>query len=229
MNTLIKVALSRPITILDDKIIYKKQEIPFSSIKTVGITPKAKTHSIRTLCITFTDETCIIPSFDQEISEHNEAILYFLSCIDKNVEEEFRKDIATKIGTEPKEFKKRCKVCGKIICYNLEDIKENKRHEKNATWASLTTLAGALSGNYAAGATSGQTAEDERSRIIDYTKCPSCGSRDLVDITDEDIAKANAQSTVSNVDELKTFKELLDSGIITQEEFDQKKKQLLGL
>ena len=33
----------------------------------------------------------------------------------------------------------------------------------------------------------------------------------------------------SNADELKKFKELLDSGIITQEEFDAKKKQILGL
>lgn len=33
----------------------------------------------------------------------------------------------------------------------------------------------------------------------------------------------------SNAEELKKFKELLDSGIITQEEFDAKKKQLLGL
>ena len=33
----------------------------------------------------------------------------------------------------------------------------------------------------------------------------------------------------SQADELKKYKELLDSGIITQEEFDAKKKQLLGL
>ena len=33
----------------------------------------------------------------------------------------------------------------------------------------------------------------------------------------------------SNAEEIKKFKELLDSGIITQEEFDAKKKQLLGL
>lgn len=33
----------------------------------------------------------------------------------------------------------------------------------------------------------------------------------------------------SNADELKKFKELLDSGIISQEEFEAKKKQLLGL
>ena len=30
-------------------------------------------------------------------------------------------------------------------------------------------------------------------------------------------------------DELKQYKELLDMGAITQEEYDQKKKQLLGL
>lgn len=33
----------------------------------------------------------------------------------------------------------------------------------------------------------------------------------------------------SSADELKKFKDLLDSGVITQEEFDAKKKQLLGL
>lgn len=33
----------------------------------------------------------------------------------------------------------------------------------------------------------------------------------------------------SDADELKKYKELLDSGVITQEEFDAKKKQLLGL
>lgn len=37
------------------------------------------------------------------------------------------------------------------------------------------------------------------------------------------------QVSQSNADELKKYKELLDNGIITQEEFDAKKKQLLGL
>ena len=36
-------------------------------------------------------------------------------------------------------------------------------------------------------------------------------------------------NTTSNADELKKYKDLLDSGAITQEEFDEKKKQLLGL
>ncbi|MBQ7638111.1 MAG: SHOCT domain-containing protein [Clostridia bacterium] len=33
----------------------------------------------------------------------------------------------------------------------------------------------------------------------------------------------------SNADELKKYKDLLDSGAITQEEYDTKKKQILGL
>ena len=37
------------------------------------------------------------------------------------------------------------------------------------------------------------------------------------------------QNTTSNADELEKFKELLDKDIITKEEFDAKKKQLLGL
>ena len=51
---------------------------------------------------------------------------------------------------------------------------------------------------------------------------------------DEFIANPPAQTATviqqtSSADELKKFKELLDCGIISQEEFDAKKKQLLGL
>ena len=36
-------------------------------------------------------------------------------------------------------------------------------------------------------------------------------------------------SSESSADQIKKYKELLDDGIISQEEFDAKKKQLLGL
>lgn len=47
--------------------------------------------------------------------------------------------------------------------------------------------------------------------------------------TQKESAAANQTATYGSADELKKFKELLDSGIISQEEFDAKKKQLLGL
>ena len=46
-------------------------------------------------------------------------------------------------------------------------------------------------------------------------------------------ARANrnqpVQAAVSPADELMKYKQLLDAGIITQSEFDAKKRQLLGL
>ena len=40
---------------------------------------------------------------------------------------------------------------------------------------------------------------------------------------------ADNSASISAVDEIKKFKELFDMGVITQEEFDAKKKQLLGI
>lgn len=54
----------------------------------------------------------------------------------------------------------------------------------------------------------------------------------LQKVVDEQSEKTNIEKTenISSVaDQIKKFKELADSGIITQEEFDAKKKQLLGL
>lgn len=48
------------------------------------------------------------------------------------------------------------------------------------------------------------------------------GKQPVAPVVKQEIAKSDA-------DELKKYKDLLDSGIITQEEFDAKKKQLLGL
>lgn len=71
--------------------------------------------------------------------------------------------------------------------------------------------------------------------VKDYSKCPKCNSADIVEISEEEYKAFQASNerennkTASSADELMKFKELLDSGVITQEEFDVKKKQLLGL
>lgn len=43
------------------------------------------------------------------------------------------------------------------------------------------------------------------------------------------VTNNSSETSLSSADEIKKFKDLLDTGAITQEEFDQKKKQLLGL
>ena len=52
-------------------------------------------------------------------------------------------------------------------------------------------------------------------------------SRAIVGEAPEAVVVTNVQ--VSSADELKKYKELLESGAISQEEYDAKKKQLLGL
>lgn len=44
-----------------------------------------------------------------------------------------------------------------------------------------------------------------------------------------DIKKANNNSGISSADEILKFKKLLENGIISEEEFEAKKKQLLGI
>ena len=51
----------------------------------------------------------------------------------------------------------------------------------------------------------------------------------IVSIKASSEKSTNSTQQVSAADELLKFKELLDCGAITQEEFDQKKKQLLGV
>lgn len=58
--------------------------------------------------------------------------------------------------------------------------------------------------------------------------------RELIPNKEESVVQIESSknakiAAVSSADELKKFKELLDCGIISQEEFDAKKKQLLGL
>lgn len=132
------------------------------------------------------------------------------------------------------EYRKRCNVCGKVFCYTQGDLERNNKLANEALSSGIMALGEAFAGTSVGfyGATA--QADRELGKIVDYNRCPDCGSLDLVDISEDEyrkqLASGNNQKAISSVaDELKQFKELLDSGIITQEEFDTKKKQLLGL
>ena len=45
----------------------------------------------------------------------------------------------------------------------------------------------------------------------------------------EETAESDSSSEISAADEILKYKNLLDAGAITQEEYDTKKKQLLGI
>ncbi len=135
------------------------------------------------------------------------------------------------------EIRVKCDTCGHVFCYTQADLEENQRLAKSALGSSISGIAGALGGYYAASSNSTQSANDQLARMVDYSKCPKCNSRNLRKLSKEEFEREKAMQNstspaapaTSAADELKKFKELLDMGIITQEEFDAKKKQLLGM
>ncbi len=131
-----------------------------------------------------------------------------------------------------REHRMRCNVCGHIFCYTDEDVKKNAGNAGMGALTALGGLASVLGGGsiFHTHYLQGQ-ADRYTDKIIDYTRCPSCHSNNISEIKDGEVVQANSTpiSITSATDELKKYKELLDSGVISQEEFDAKKKQLLGL
>ena len=67
--------------------------------------------------------------------------------------------------------------------------------------------------------------------ILNLDEFHSILSKLIVERQNKPVATTTIKQEISqsNADELKKYKDLLDSGVISQEEFDAKKKQLLGL
>ena len=136
------------------------------------------------------------------------------------------------------ETRKKCCACGHVFCYTPLDVAKNYSLQRQAKYSSIASVTGAMSGSVVASTVNQMNASNATSRIVNYNVCPSCGSRDLQILSKEEYEKeakaknAPAQNVVqaalSPAEELKNFKELLDMGIISQDEFDAKKKQLLG-
>ena len=227
-----------PWTLTDDKIISGGKVIELSSIARMKHTPPKMLASNGVIQLFYANggfETLAYPKNQKMYGE--EAAQYIQAYMNGEItitSQAAHESLSALGDLQKNGFRKKCNICGHIFCYTLEDLEENRRLAKSATGSSIAGIAGALGGYYAASANSTQSANDQLARMVDYSKCPKCGSRNLVDATDEDIERNKApQGTVvqqaSAADELKKFKELLDMGIITQEEFDAKKKQLLGL
>ena len=131
-----------------------------------------------------------------------------------------------------KDIIKKRNVCGQVFCYSELDL---LRTRNAILMSGFAGIAQATAGSATASAVHQGNMIAQVNRVRNPNKCPQCGSTDLHTYTDEEWAEeqkkasAPASAPVSAADELKKFKELLESGIITQEEFDAKKKQLLGL
>lgn len=126
----------------------------------------------------------------------------------------------------------RCNVCGHVFCYTNLDVEVNKQLQMDIADKELSAARNTLWVSKSLGGAQYQQAEMMKARSKDFKHCPKCNSTNIQEIPNgEAIPAANipAAPAASAMDELKKLKELLDMGIVTQEEFDAKKKQLLGL
>ena len=136
------------------------------------------------------------------------------------------------IPIQDTEVKVKCNTCGHVYCYNLSDLQRNRQLAKGAVVDSVLGVTEAVGGTRIGSQIANARAESKLDKVVDYSRCPHCHSADVRTISKEewDTEKTKRNSTaLSSADELKKYKELLDMGVITQEEFNAKKKQLLGL
>ncbi len=134
------------------------------------------------------------------------------------------------------EYIMQCQTCGQVFRYTNADLNKNEEIKKEADKINSQAAFNSFFVSYTVSAIDKQRAENKLNTMVDYSSCPKCKSSKLKRISEEELhqiqEKENApvtSTTLSSADELKKFKELLDSGVITQEEFDAKKKELLGL
>ena len=143
------------------------------------------------------------------------------------------KEVYVPAPAQNKEHRIRCNACGRVFCYTDEDLRRNWDLNDRAQTANNMAISEALGGTRLMAHKQMDKADSLRDQIVDYSKCPQCNSRDLRELSADEWKQNNANQTSNNApsaaDELKKYKELLDMGVITQEEFDAKKKQLLGL
>lgn len=127
-----------------------------------------------------------------------------------------------------RERRMRCNVCGNVFCYTYSDIKANNSQSALAALSAVGTIASAVGGTRYDMYEQNKNLDRQSGKVKDFSRCPHCNSTDIVEmLPNEKMPRKTNQ--LGSIEELKNYKELLDLDVITQEEFDAKKKQLLGM
>mgnify|MGYP004576381419 FL=1 len=95
------------------------------------------------------------------------------------------------------EYRMKCNVCGKIFCYTDKDLEENASNAKMAALEAIGGLASTLGGGTIFHT---QYFTDQSNRhtdkVIDYSQCPYCHSRNLSLYTGNDKKPLNAPNNL---------------------------------
>ena len=130
----------------------------------------------------------------------------------------------------PKEYRMKCKVCNTIFCYTQEDLEQNKGNQLSKNILTLSVLLNAATGKEYSMHEADKAASRVESKIKNFDRCPNCGSKEIEDISlVEEKTNNTKEITQNNIEQLKMLKEMFDTNLISQEEYERKKKDILGL
>lgn len=114
-----------------------------------------------------------------------------------------------------------CNYCGARWVYNEKHERANKNARRGAILSGVVSALEASDGRSTAQWLWGQTAREYASGVRDYSQCSRCGSSDVS-------VRQRAMGGGDFATELTKYRALLDSGAISQQEFDFFKQKLLG-
>lgn len=87
------------------------------------------------------------------------------------------------------EFTRRCSVCGKIYCYTDQDLKDSKTNAVAGAIGAIGTIASVFGGTPYQTFELDKMSDRAMNKMIDYEKCPNCGSSRTVLLTADELAK----------------------------------------
>lgn len=93
------------------------------------------------------------------------------------------------------EYRRKCNVCGKIYCYTDSDLSNNDVNAIVSNFSALGAVASLFGGTRLDTYALNAQADRYNSKIIDFNKCPDCGSLDTVLLTDEEWHTIQKQAT----------------------------------
>ena len=234
MNMTFKAGMNKEWTLTDDRIIIGRKEIMLSSIFKIEHLLQFNCYSI---IVRFGNGIFDQVGLHYPISQEEDGAKAAKYIIDHSSDEESKKKQAESEQFGVDDYYMQCDFCKHVFHYTLDDLLDDAHAEIAAAKQGVFGGVNMMVGNAYIGKSDVNRAEDKQAAIPDRNRCPKCGGSKLNRISEEEaraeIEKQNAPAQVvaqtSAADELKKFKELLDMGVISQEEFDAKKKQLLGL
>ena len=105
---------------------------------------------------------------------------------------------------------RKCNICEHIYCYTDKDEKDSDREALTSGLAALGSVASAIGGTRYDMYEMGKISDSSASKVVNYKKCPKCGSIDTVLVTKRFAKYCNKNSEYDDMDLIKEAKKMLE-------------------